>query len=225
MYKRMNTSPPFAFPFKLPTGPQDLPSWLQPPAWLVAEIQQRVVLTLNHVLQQEPEAMDRLARQKGKVASLEWVPIAIKLIATPAGLLDVAPAGAKADLAMTVLDSNPFNLVQTMLSGKKPDLRIEGDIQLAAEVNWLVDHVRWDAEEDLSRIMGDAPAHSLVKLLRQAMDTLKKFAPNSVNNPVNNSVNNPVNKPANTVNPINPAEKTASPPPPSTASAPSATQA
>lgn len=228
MYKYMNTSPPFAFPFKLPAGPQDLPSWMQPPAWLVAEIQQRVVLTLNHVLQQEAEAMARLARQKGKVISLEWAPIAIKLIATPAGLLDVAPTGAKPDLAMTVLDSNPFNLVQTMMSGKKPDLRIEGDIQLAAEVNWLVDHVRWDAEEDLSRIMGDAAAHSLVKVLRQALDTLKKFAPSSVNKPVDNPVSSPVTSPANATNPINPAEKTASPPSAtttSTASAPSATQA
>jgi ubiquinone biosynthesis protein UbiJ len=39
-------------------------------------------------------------------------------------------------------------------------VRIEGDVQLAAEVNWLVDHVRWDMEEDLSRLMGDAPAHA-----------------------------------------------------------------
>ena len=41
-------------------------------------------------------------------------------------------------------------------------------MQLAAEVNWLVDHVRWDAEEDLSRIIGDAPAHSAMQALRQA---------------------------------------------------------
>ena len=177
MHTPMNTSSPFAFPFKLPTGPMDLPSWMQPPPWLVAEIQQRIVLLLNHVLQQEPEAMERLARQKGRIASVECAPIAIKLVATPAGLLDIAAPDAKADLTMTVLDSNPFILVQTVLSGKKPDLRIEGDIQLAAEVNWLVDHVRWDAEEDLSRIMGDAPAHSLVKVLGQAVDALKKFAP------------------------------------------------
>jgi hypothetical protein len=40
-------------------------------------------------------------------------------------------------------------------------VRIEGDVQFAAEVNWLVDHVRWDAEEDLSRLIGDAPAHTI----------------------------------------------------------------
>ena len=40
-------------------------SRLRPPTWAVHEIQQRAVLVLNHVLQQEPEAQQRLVRQKG----------------------------------------------------------------------------------------------------------------------------------------------------------------
>ncbi|MGA8514189.1 MAG: SCP2 sterol-binding domain-containing protein [Burkholderiaceae bacterium] len=154
-----------------------MPAWLQPPEWLVRELQQRVVLALNHVLQQEPEAMARLARQKGQVALIEMAPVALKLIATPAGLLDIAPAQAKADLTLTVTDSNPASLLQSTLRGEKPAIQIQGDVQLAAEVNWLVDHVRWDAEEDLSRILGDAPAHSIMQGLRQAGAMLKKFAP------------------------------------------------
>jgi ubiquinone biosynthesis accessory factor UbiJ len=173
----MNTSSPFSFPFKFPSSAQDLPDWLQPPEWLVRELQQRVVLALNHVLQQEPEAMARLARQKGQVAHIELAPIALKLIATPAGLLDMAPAQAKADLSITVVDSNPLSLLQTTLRGDKPAIQIQGDVQLAAEVNWLVDHVRWDAEEDLSRIIGDAPAHGLMQALGQVVQMLKKFAP------------------------------------------------
>jgi ubiquinone biosynthesis accessory factor UbiJ len=173
----MTTSSPFSFPFKFPSTAQDLPAWLQPPEWLVRELQQRVVLALNHVLQQEPEAMARLARQKGQVAHIELAPIALKLIATPAGLLDLAPDQAKADLSITVVDSNPLSLLQTTLRGEKPAIQIQGDVQLAAEVNWLVDHVRWDAEEDLSRIIGDAPAHGLMQALQQAAQMLKKFAP------------------------------------------------
>lgn len=38
----------------------------------------------------------------------------------------------------------------------KPAVSIEGDVQLAAEVAWLVDNLRWDVEEDLSRLIGDA---------------------------------------------------------------------
>ncbi len=172
----MNTTSPFSLPFKFPPAAQDLPSWLMPPEWLVRELQQRIVLALNHVLQQEPEAMARLARQKGQVALIEMAPVTLKLVATAAGLLDTAPAQAKADLTLTVTDSNPLSLLQSTLRGEKPAIQIQGDVQLAAEVNWLVDHVRWDAEEDLSRIIGDAPAHAMVQALRQASDMLKKFA-------------------------------------------------
>jgi ubiquinone biosynthesis accessory factor UbiJ len=173
----MNTTSPFSLPFTFPPKAQDLPAWLQPPEWLVREVQQRIVLALNHVLQQEPEAMARLARQKGQVAHIEMAPIAIKLIATPAGLLDIAPSDAKADLTLTVTDSNPISMLQATLRGEKPAIQIQGDVQLAAEVNWLVDHVRWDAEEDLSRIIGDAPAHGFMQALQQAGQMLKKFAP------------------------------------------------
>ena len=174
----MNTSSPFSLPFTFPPNLQSLPAWLQPPGWLVREVQQRVVLALNHVLQQEPEAMARLARKKGQIARINAAQLAIELIATPAGLLDLAPADSKADLTLTVTDSNPLSLLQTTLKGEKPAIQVQGDVQLAAEVNWLVDHVRWDAEEDLSRILGDAPAHGLMQVLRQAGETLKKFAPN-----------------------------------------------
>jgi len=46
---------------------------------------------------------------------------------------------------------------------------------LAAEINWLVDHVRWDIEEDLSRIVGDVPAHALGQAARSLRDTLHQF--------------------------------------------------
>jgi ubiquinone biosynthesis accessory factor UbiJ len=147
----------------------------QPPAWLLHELQQRVVLLLNHVLQQEPLAVERLLRQKGQIAVIECAPIAMKLIVTPAGLLDQAAPDAKPDLSLKVLDSNPFSLAQTLLRGEKPRMEISGDVMLAAEVNWLVDHVRWDVEEDLSRIVGDVPAHTMMSAISGMKDALKKF--------------------------------------------------
>jgi ubiquinone biosynthesis accessory factor UbiJ len=154
----------------LPTLP--LP---KPPDWLMHEIKQRLVLLLNHVLQQEPEAMQRLQRKKGQVASMEFGKIAMKLVATPAGLIDQADASAPPDLSIKVLDDNPLVLAQTLLRGDKPRMEISGDVMLAAEVNWLVDHVRWDVEEDLSRIMGDVPAHGLMQALKGLKEVLMRF--------------------------------------------------
>jgi ubiquinone biosynthesis accessory factor UbiJ len=147
----------------------------KPPDWLMHELQQRVVLLLNHVLQQEPQAVDRLLRKKGQIVGIESAWITMQLIVTPAGLLDLAPSDAKPDLTLKVLDMDPLGILKKLLQGDKPRMEISGDVLLAAEVNWLVDHVRWDAEEDLSRIVGDIPAHTMMSALRGLGDALKKF--------------------------------------------------
>ena len=149
---------------------------LQPPPWMVQEMQRRLVLLLNHVLQQEPEAQARLKRQAGRLVEAHWRQFSVRLLATPAGLLDLGPAAQAADLTLTVAEESPFALAQSALKGEKPAVRIAGDVQLAAEVQWLVDHVRWDIEEDLARVFGDAPAHAMGGVLRRMGDALRSFA-------------------------------------------------
>jgi ubiquinone biosynthesis protein UbiJ len=84
-------------------------------------------------------------------------------------------------LVLRVSEPSPVELAKTVLQGDKPAIRIEGDVQLAAEVNWLIDHVRWQPEEDLARVIGDAPAHTLVQTARRAVDALKAFVKQNQN--------------------------------------------
>jgi ubiquinone biosynthesis protein UbiJ len=168
----MATQSPFSF---LEDVFRKVSTSLQPPEWAVQEVQRRIVLLLNHVLMQEPEAMARLARQKSRVLLFHWREFQFKLQFTPAGLLDLAAADTPSDLTLSVTEVSPVALVQAALAGDKPAVRIEGDVQLAADINWLVDHVRWDIEEDLARIIGDAPAHGLAQAARQALATLRQW--------------------------------------------------
>ncbi len=154
---------------------QQLIGSIQPPAWMVDELQNRVVLFLNHVLMQEPQAQERLRRQKGKPVRLQWGDIHLSLAATPAGLLERVAPDAQADLSVTLTQTSPFAMAQTLIVGEKPGVDIQGDVQLAAEVAWLVDNVRWDVEEDLSRLVGDAAAHTLVRFADTAAQGLKAF--------------------------------------------------
>ena len=174
----MATQSPFSL---LEDAFQKLGSTLQPPAWAVQEVQRRIVLLLNHVLMQEKEAMTRLARQRGRVVLFQWREFSFKLQLTPAGLLDLAGAETPSDLTLAIIETSHAALMQAALAGDKPPVRIEGDVQLAAEVNWLVDHVRWDLEEDLARLIGDAPAHGLAQAVRRVLEGLrgwlKKAAP------------------------------------------------
>jgi ubiquinone biosynthesis protein UbiJ len=146
----------------------------QPPTWVVDESLNRLVLFLNHVLMSEPEAMARLARQKGQRIELVWDRLQLQLTPTPAGLLERGRFEGF-DLRLTVTEESPIAIASALARGDKPKVRIEGDVQLAAEINWLIDHVRWDAEEDLARLLGDAPAHTLAQAARQAMAALRSF--------------------------------------------------
>ncbi len=171
----MATSSPFSLLNSLFGDLGNKLSTLQPPAWAIDEVQHRLVLLLNHVLMQEPEAMSRLARLKTSIVRVQWRTFKMTLAATPAGLLERADDHAAANLSLLVTDDSPISLAQTVLAGSKPPIKIEGDVQLAAEINWLVDHVRWDIEEDLSRMLGDAPAHAFVSVAKQVVAGLKSF--------------------------------------------------
>jgi ubiquinone biosynthesis protein UbiJ len=139
-------------------------------------MQRRIVLLLNHVLMQEAEAQSRLARQAGKSVHAQWRSFSMRVAATRAGLLELVPdIGAPADLTLTVTEESPLQLAQAALKGEKPPVHIAGDVQFAAEINWLVEHVRWDIEEDLARIVGDAPAHAIADGARKVMQTLREF--------------------------------------------------
>jgi ubiquinone biosynthesis protein UbiJ len=90
-------------------------------------------------------------------------------------LLDLGTSLQVADLTLTLTEESPWSLAQTALRGEKPPVRIAGDVQLAAEVQWLVDHVRWDLEEDLSRVVGDGPAHAAGEVGRRMADAVRQF--------------------------------------------------
>jgi ubiquinone biosynthesis protein UbiJ len=171
----MATQSPFSWAAQaLPQFATDFAANFQPPAWVVDESVNRLVLFLNHVLQSEPEAMARLVRQKGQRIELVWDRIQLQLTPTPAGLLERGRFEGF-DLRLTVVEASPVTLASALAKGDKPKVRIEGDVQLAAEINWLIDHVRWDAEEDLARLVGDAMAHTLAQVARKAMDALRAF--------------------------------------------------
>ncbi len=165
---RMNTTSPLSFL-------ESLASRFQPPAWAVDEGQHRLVLFLNHVLMQEKQAQDRLVRQKGRVVHLQWGVFSLDLLITPAGLVDRASPSVTPDLRLVVEGDSPLSAVQSLLSGQRPPVTIEGDVQLAADIGWLAENLRWDVEEDLSRVIGDVPAHALGDFGRRAVSGLRDF--------------------------------------------------
>jgi ubiquinone biosynthesis protein UbiJ len=169
----MASTSPFSF---LDTLIDRVGQALQPPPWFVLEAQRRLVLMVNHVLMQEPEAQTRLRKHAGSVVQASWRQFDLSLQVTPAGLFDLAEPAATPDLTLALTQDSPVELTRTALRGDTPPVLISGGVQFAAEISWVVEHVRWDVEEDLSRLLGDAPAHALAEGARGAAAALRRFA-------------------------------------------------
>ena len=68
---------------------------------------------------------------------------------------------ASADLRLRLDASNPALLLSRAAAGERPAVEIVGDAQLAADVSWLMQNLRWDLGADLERMFGPAVAGPL----------------------------------------------------------------
>lgn len=143
-------------------------------AMLAPALMERLVLVVNHVLGSEPAATQRLQAHDGRVIELRmqgWPPLlpAPPMLAfkvTPAGMLEWrgTDAAVDPDLLVRVDASNPLLLMARAMAGDKPSVAIDGDAQLAGDVNWLLENLRWDVAADLDRLLGPTVAYPMHRL-------------------------------------------------------------
>lgn len=118
---------------------------------------------LNHLLGSEPWARDRLVPFAGDVVVFDAAPLpAVRLQIAGDGCLEAAPADLPPALSVRI---GPQAL-PAFLQGEEHLMRaidVSGNARLASEILFLAKHLRWDAEEDLSRVVGDIAARRLVR--------------------------------------------------------------
>jgi ubiquinone biosynthesis accessory factor UbiJ len=121
-------------------------------------------LALNHLLAADPWARERLAPFAGASVELRNPPFpALRFRILPAGTVEAG--GEDPALIVTLKPDALVNLAR----GPEHFLRsieVAGDPALAAAVMALARHLRWDVEEDLSRLFGDVAAHRMADAAR-----------------------------------------------------------
>jgi ubiquinone biosynthesis accessory factor UbiJ len=60
-------------------------------------------------------------------------------------------------------------------AGLMRQVRIEGDVDLASTIGHLIKEVRWDPEEDLSRVLGDSLAYRIGQTVRSFQGQAKHW--------------------------------------------------
>jgi ubiquinone biosynthesis accessory factor UbiJ len=150
--------------------------------YFVIMISSPISAAINHLLVQEAWARDKLARHAGKTAVFDGGIASLKLKVAADGMLQAAGAedvpsvtirARLADLPLIAQDrERAFSYVQ-----------IEGDADFANTISQLSQSLRWEAEADLSRWIGDIAATRLVAGARAAFDgaraTRRKLAENA----------------------------------------------
>jgi len=121
------------------------------------------IYALNHLLGAEAWARDKLKPYAGQCVEFRNPPLPVlRLVILDSGLLANAAEDAQPNLVVTI---GPGALA-AFARGEDALMReigIEGNADLASTVQYLFRHLRWDVEEDLSRIFGDAIAHRMVE--------------------------------------------------------------
>ena len=152
---------------------------------LSAAVIERATLFFNHVLGSEPTALERLRPHAGKVLRLDlahwprllpaWPELVFEV--TPAGMVEWqgrSPVASAPALLLTVDASNPALLAVRGLAGERPPVEVQGDAAFAGDVSWLIDNLRWDARDDLARLVGPAAAQAVGSVGRVFADGLRE---------------------------------------------------
>jgi len=122
---------------------------------------------LNQLLRREAWAREKLAPFAGEIVEIRYAPLpTLRLEIAEGGQVRAAGTGADATLTITA----KRGILAALPKGEEHLLRavdISGNARLATEILALLRYLRWDVEEDLSRIFGDVLAHRMAGTARE----------------------------------------------------------
>jgi len=123
------------------------------------------VTLLNRLVARETWARDRLAPFAGRSARIECGPFLVHFGIGDGGTF--AAANATADVTISL---DPASLPQALLETKAVmrNVRLAGDAEFAQALSYVLQNLRPEPEEELSRFIGDAAAQRIVGFLRAA---------------------------------------------------------
>lgn len=131
---------------------------------------------INHLLRGAGWARDALKPFAGKTARFEVAPFALSLTVLESG--ETAPAAAAEPAATIRLTPGLMLRLSARDETAWREIEVAGDADFIAAINRVVRNLRWDVEEDLSRVFGDVAAHRMAQTGR----TLQRWGEQAVEN-------------------------------------------
>ena len=142
---------------------------------------------INHVLGSEPWASAALATHAGKTILLQLPLGNLCFEITSAGLLNVLNQTDNPSLTLEVSSKALGELAASSGSLREQAfkaVKLTGDAELAQLIGRLAGQLRWEYEEDLARLVGDAPAHFAVRQGKKFVSASRSAASDLLDNVV-----------------------------------------
>jgi ubiquinone biosynthesis protein UbiJ len=127
---------------------------------------------INHLLTQESWARNKLATHAGKVACFDTGVVTVKLKVATDGLVETASK----DMPPNVTIRAKFSELPLIAQNRERAfsyVKIEGDADFANTISQLSQSLQWDAEEDLSKWIGDIAAVRVVSGAQSVVGTIQ----------------------------------------------------
>lgn len=132
---------------------------------------------INHLLHGANWARDGLKPFAGRTARIEALPFAFALTVVDKGEITPAATGAAPDVTLRVTPGLLLRLAARDENAWR-EIDIAGDPEFASAIHYVARNLRWDIEEDLSRVFGDIAAHRLAETGR----TLRRWGEQAADN-------------------------------------------
>lgn len=135
---------------------------------------------LQHLIAQNAWANGLLQPFAGQAIQFNIASIHVSLIILENGSLAIAGDTCTPDCAVII---TPSLLLRLMAKDEtaKLQIKIEGNTALASALAKVLSNMRWDIEEDLSKLVGDVPAYSITQFGKRATQAVKDSSLNVAN--------------------------------------------
>jgi len=134
------------------------------------------ILFVNHLLAQEPWAAARLQKHAGKTACIDIEILQLRVKVGADGLLLAAEDPSETNSDQVILKIKPADLPLIAQNRERAVsyVKIEGDADFANTLSQLSQDLRWEAEEDLSKLFGDVAAVRMVATGKSLLENAKR---------------------------------------------------
>jgi ubiquinone biosynthesis accessory factor UbiJ len=136
-------------------------------------LQALITRFLQHLIAQNQWAKPHLEPFAGKTIGFDFVLAKAHLNILEDGSFSM---GANTDAPEASIHAPPSLLLRIIAGDEdaKTQFKITGDTHMAAEIGKVLQNMRWDIEDDLSKITGDIAANKTVSFAKKTIATAKQ---------------------------------------------------